>query len=63
MTLQYIADNRSTLVVELRQRQAIVRDYVRGVAKHYATGLYLFGRPGTAGGALMPFPDGSRLWR
>ena len=30
------------------RRQAIVRDYIRGVARQYATGLYLFGRPGTA---------------
>ncbi len=48
MTLQYIVDNRSALLAELHRRQAIVRDYVRGVARQYATGLYLFGRPGTA---------------
>ncbi len=47
-TLQHIIDNRSFLLAELHQRQAIVRDYVRGVAGQYATGLYLFGRPGTA---------------
>ena len=47
-TLQYILDNRGTLLAELHRRQAIVRDCVRGVARQYATGLYLFGRPGTA---------------
>jgi hypothetical protein len=48
MTLQLIIDSRGTLLAELNRRQAIVRDYVRGVARQYATGLYLFGRPGTA---------------
>ncbi|MFZ1934988.1 MAG: hypothetical protein WCB27_18470 [Thermoguttaceae bacterium] len=48
MTLEHIANNRQTLLAELYQRQAIVRDYVRGVARQYDTGLYLFGRPGTA---------------
>ena len=48
MTLQQIIDNRGGLLAELRRRQAIVWDYVRGVARQYATGLYLFGRPGTA---------------
>jgi hypothetical protein len=48
VSLQYILENRSALVPELNRRQAIVRDYVRGVARHYATGLYLFGRPGTS---------------
>src|SRR6516165_3053227 len=47
-TLQYILDNRGALLAELHRRQAIVRDYVRGVGRQYATGLYLFGRPGTA---------------
>jgi hypothetical protein len=48
VTLQHIIDNRGVLLAELHRRQAIVRDYVRGVARQYATGLYLFGRPGTA---------------
>ena len=48
VTLQNIIDNRAGYLAELRRRQAIVRDYVRGVAREYATGLYLFGRPGTA---------------
>jgi hypothetical protein len=48
MTLNYVIDNRSGLLAELHRRQAIVRDYVRGVARQYSTGLYLFGRPGTA---------------
>ncbi len=48
VTLQRIIDNRGALLAELHRRQAIVRDYARGVARQYATGLYLFGRPGTA---------------
>lgn len=48
LTVEHIEANRSMLVGELRRRQAIVRDYARGVALGYATGLYLFGRPGTA---------------
>ena len=48
LTLQNIIDNRAGYLAELRRRQAIVRDFVRGVAREYATGLYLFGRPGTA---------------
>jgi hypothetical protein len=48
MTLQHIIDHRDALLADLNRRQAIVRDYVRGVAKQYSTGLYLFGRPGTA---------------
>jgi hypothetical protein len=48
VTLQHIIDNRRALLAELQRRQAIVRDYVRGVGRHYATGLYLHGRPGTA---------------
>jgi hypothetical protein len=48
MTLKHVMDNRGGLLAELHRRQAIVRDYVRGVARQYATGLYLFGRPGTA---------------
>jgi len=48
ITIDHIAANRGSFLAELKRRQAIVRDYVRGVARHYATGLYLFGRPGTA---------------
>ncbi len=48
VTLEHITNHRGVLVAELRRRQAIVRDYVRGVARQYATALYLFGRPGTA---------------
>ncbi len=48
LTLKHVMDNRGGLLAELHRRQAIVRDYVRGVARQYATGLYLFGRPGTA---------------
>ena len=48
LTLQHILDNRRPLLAELRERQGIVRDYIRGVARQYDTGLYLFGRPGTA---------------
>jgi hypothetical protein len=48
LTLQHIIDNRAALLAELKRRQGIVRDFVRSVARQYATGLYLFGRPGTA---------------
>jgi Cdc6-like AAA superfamily ATPase len=48
MSLQYIIENYTSLLAELHRRQAIVRDYVRSVAHQYATGLYLYGRPGTA---------------
>ncbi len=48
LTLQHIIDNRASLLTELNRRQGIVRDYVRAVPRQYATGLYLFGRPGTA---------------
>ncbi len=48
VTLQHIIDNCGQLLAELHRCQAFVRDYVRGVAQHYATGFYLFGPPGTA---------------
>ena len=48
LVLQHIIENRISLRAELHERQAILRDYVRGVAGGYATGLYLFGKPGTA---------------
>lgn len=48
LTIQHVVDNRDALLADLGRRQAIVRDNVRGVARQYATGLYLFGRPGTA---------------
>ncbi len=47
-TLDYIAENREALLADLAHRQAVARDFVRGVARQYATGVYLFGRPGTA---------------
>jgi hypothetical protein len=47
-TIEHIDRHRKSLLAELHRRQAVVRDYVRGVARQYATGLYLFGRPGTA---------------
>lgn len=47
-TLEHIRANRASLLADLRCRQSVARDYVRGVAREYATGLYLFGRPGTA---------------
>jgi hypothetical protein len=43
-----IIDNRTALLDELKSRQAILRDYVRGVALHYSTGAYIYGRPGAA---------------
>jgi hypothetical protein len=48
VTVEHISRNREALLAELRCRQGVIRDYVRGVARQYATGLYLFGRPGTA---------------
>jgi hypothetical protein len=48
LTLQHILDNRAPLLAELNRRQGIVRDFVRAVPQQYATGLYLFGRTGTA---------------
>jgi hypothetical protein len=47
-TLNHISANRKALLDELSSRQAIVRNMVRSVARGYATGLYLFGPPGTA---------------
>jgi hypothetical protein len=46
--LRHIIESHTSLLAELGRRQAIVRDHVRGVARQYATGLYLFARPGTA---------------
>jgi hypothetical protein len=48
MTLERIIENKLGYLAELRKRQAILRDYVRAVARQYAMGLYLHGRPGTA---------------
>lgn len=48
LTLEYIVEHQHALRQDLRRRQGVLRDYVRGVARQYATGLYLFGRPGTA---------------
>jgi hypothetical protein len=48
LTLQQIIDTRASLLAELDRRQGIVRDFVRAVPHQYATGLYLFGRTGTA---------------
>ncbi len=48
LTLDHIEANRKALLADLIRRQAVVRDHVRGVAHGYKTGLYLWGRPGTA---------------
>ncbi len=48
MTVEHIVEHRAGLLADLKRRQAVVRDYVRAVARQYATVLYLFGRPGTA---------------
>ena len=48
LTLEYIVEHQQSLRHDLRRRLGVLRDYVRGVARQYATGLYLFGRPGTA---------------
>jgi hypothetical protein len=47
LSVQHILDNRAALLAELARRQAVVRDYVRGVGRQYSTGLYLYGPPGT----------------
>jgi excisionase family DNA binding protein len=47
-TIDLIDRHRKELLGELHRRQELVRDYVRAVARHWATGLYLFGRPGAA---------------
>jgi hypothetical protein len=48
LTVKKIKRNCGVLLDDLRHRQGVLRDYVRGVARQYATGLYLYGRPGTA---------------
>jgi hypothetical protein len=48
LTVQHIIDRQASLLAELYRRQAIVREFTRQVARQYATGLYLFGPPGTA---------------
>jgi hypothetical protein len=48
LSIDYILSNRLALLMDLRRRQGIVRDFLCVVIQHYATGLYLFGRPGTA---------------
>jgi hypothetical protein len=48
LTVEHIEAHRTALLEELTRRQGVARDYVRAVAHGYATGLYLFGRPGTA---------------
>ena len=47
-TFDQIAANAPALLSTLNRRQADMRDHVRAVPSEYATGLYLFGRPGTA---------------
>ncbi len=46
--LQHIVRHQASLLAELNSRQAVVRDRVRSVPGGYATGLYLYGAPGTA---------------
>src|SRR5438093_1345000 len=48
LTVEYVEANRERLLAELDARNRIVRDFVRGVARHYATGCYLYGPPGTS---------------
>jgi hypothetical protein len=48
LTLDHIEANKKSLLAELHRRQGVVRDFVRGVAHGYKSGLYLWGRPGTA---------------
>jgi len=47
-TLDTIRDTAPHLLAELHRRQGVVRDMIRGVARGYATGCYLYGVPGTA---------------
>jgi hypothetical protein len=47
-TLQRIIEDHARLLKDLRAPQAVLRDFVRGVIFQYGTGLYVFGRPGTA---------------
>jgi predicted ATPase len=47
LALHYILNNRATLLAELRSKEGVVRDFVRGVARRYHTGVYMYGRPGT----------------
>ena len=48
LTVNLINQNRDRLLDELRKRQAVIRDRVRGVARKRYSGLYLYGAPGTA---------------
>jgi hypothetical protein len=48
LTLEYIVENRASLLSQLNRRQGVMRDYVRMVVDGNATGVYIFGRPGTA---------------
>jgi hypothetical protein len=45
--LAHIIENQEALLAELNTRQNVLRDHVRGVARDYKPGFYLFGRPGT----------------
>jgi hypothetical protein len=47
-TLEFIEQNVEVIRAGLRRRQGVLRDYVRGVARHYYPGFYLGGSPGTA---------------
>ena len=47
-TLEFMKRNRHALVAERSRDLGVVRDYVRGVGRHYSAGIYLHGPPGTA---------------
>ena len=48
LTVDYIVANRAALLTELHSRQGVLRDFVGLVVDDKATGIYVFGRPGTA---------------
>jgi alkylated DNA repair dioxygenase AlkB len=48
LTIEHVENNRQPLLAALNARGAVVRDMVRGVGRHYATGFYLYGPAGTA---------------
>jgi hypothetical protein len=45
ITLEYIIENRASLLAELTCQQAVMQDFVRSVALQYALGGYFWGPP------------------
>lgn len=48
LTIGHVDAHREQLLEALNGRAGVVRDFVRGVARSYYTGFYLYGPPGTA---------------